>query len=101
MKIAATLMVAGLLLAALPAAAEEDTPLAAPQSQDLLSRLLGGDAAVTPAGQCDDAPALADGQEPVLAATQFCGSCSEAICRGAIRGSSCRISTGVDAHTIS
>jgi hypothetical protein len=34
----------------------------------------------------------------VLAATQFCGSCSEAICRGAIRGSSCRISTGVWGH---
>jgi len=87
MKIAATLLVAGLLLAASPAAtAEGDAPPVAPQSQDLLSRLLGAEAPITPAGQCDPS-ALADGQEPLLAATQFCGSCSEAICRGAIRGS--------------
>lgn len=100
MKIAATLMVAGLLLAAAPAvaAAEADAPvIVAPQSQDLLSQLLGGEAPITPAGPCDPAT-LVDGQEPTLAATQFCGSCSEEICRGAIRGSSCRISTGIWGH---
>lgn len=100
MKIAATLMVAGLLLAAAPVvvAAEEDAPVVvAPQSQDLLSQLLGGEAPNTPAGQCDPAT-LVDGQEPTLAATQFCGSCSETICRGSIRGGRCRVGVGSWGH---
>ncbi len=97
MKIAATLMVAGLLLAAAPAVvvAGEDAPVVvAPQSQDLLSQILGGEAPITP---CDPA-ALVDGQEPALAATQFCGSCSEAVCRGSIRGGRCRVGTGPWGH---
>ena len=99
-KLATTLLVAGLLLTSAASGAAEEAATAreiAPQSQALLPQLLGGEALATPAEGCaaPDPWALVSGQEAVPAAVQTCGSCSVPNCRGSIRGGRCHLGSGL------
>lgn len=96
MKLATTLLVAGLLFTTAPAvgAADEAAPIleTAPPSQASPAEVVGAEGIAAFAGGCQatDDPSLAsDGQDATPASDQYCGACSTSNCDGAARGQMC------------
>lgn len=100
MKVATTLLIAGVLLAAAsfgadnPAASPEAaSPEITPAPQAQPPELVKDEALATPAGDCEatgDALIASGLQEPEpVPAAQTCGACSSSNCIGAPRGQAC------------
>ena len=94
MRVAATVLITGLLLAA-PAVGRAEEPATEPEtvssSQVLPAELVDEPELFTPAADCQSAadPALAIGLPEPAPMAQNCGSCSTSPCKGVPRGTRC------------
>jgi hypothetical protein len=103
MQAATTLLISGLLLvmapavvAATPSGSAIVSPLEGQISEAPTDRApLGLESGCEVGGDPLSQTGLG---EPTFLAVQYCGSCSEDQCRGAIRGSGCKVTTGVWGH---
>ncbi len=104
MQAATTYLISGLLLMMAPAVAAETSPSGSAIVSPSAGQVSEAPADPAPLGlesdcEVESAPLFQAGLgEATPLAVQTCGSCSEPQCRGAIRGSGCKISVGVWGH---